>query len=62
MNFMRISRLGWLSVRKVQEASLFKKEVRSPSQDLFQRDFSRRGMPIYLDGRELRVKPKIIVM
>jgi len=37
-------------------------EERTPSQKFFHVDFSMRGIPRYLDGRELQVKPKRVVM
>jgi hypothetical protein len=58
----RMRRLGRLRERKVQEESLLAKEESSPSQELFRRALSMRGMPRYLDGRELRVKPRRFVM
>jgi hypothetical protein len=58
----RMRWLGRLRVRKFQEESLFSREERRPSQELFLRAFSMRGIPRYLDGRELQVKPKRVVM
>jgi hypothetical protein len=33
--------------------------ARNPSQKSFKRKFSMREMPIYLDGRELQLKPRM---
>jgi hypothetical protein len=52
-------RLGRFRTLKVQEESLLVKEERSCSQEEFLRALSIRGMPRYLDGRELQLKPKI---
>ena len=62
MDLRRIRQLGRLSVWKVQEERIFEKEVRSPSHELFHRYLSMRGMPRYLDRRELRVKTRRFVM
>jgi hypothetical protein len=39
--------------------SLFTKEERRCFHELFLREFSSKGIPRYLDERELRVKPRI---
>jgi hypothetical protein len=49
-------------MQKVQEEGLLPMEERSPSHELFQRDFFIRGMPRYLDGSELHMKPRRLVM
>ena len=51
IDLRRIKRLVRLSVRKVQEAIIFMKEVRTPSQELFLRALSRREYPnIWTEG------------
>jgi hypothetical protein len=37
-------------------------EERRTSQEQFQRELSMRGIPRYLDGREILLKPKMQVM
>jgi hypothetical protein len=51
-------RLGRFRARKVQEASLLVKEDKRCSHEEFWSALSIRGMPRYLDGRELRLKPR----
>jgi hypothetical protein len=52
-------RLRRFRTLRVQEESFLVKEERRCSQEEFQRALSIRGMPRYLDGRELLLKPKI---
>ena len=47
---------------KVHEESLLEKEDRRCSQEEFLRALSIKGMPRYLDGRELLLKPSIVEM
>jgi hypothetical protein len=44
---------------KVQKESLLEKEDKRCSQEEFRRALSIKGMPRYLEGRELLLKPKI---
>jgi hypothetical protein len=62
MDLRRIRRPGRFRERKVQEESLFSREDKRSSQELFRRALSMSGMPRYLDGRELRLKPRRWVM
>jgi hypothetical protein len=58
----RMRQLGRLRTRKVQEDSPFPMEERIPSHEELRRALVISGMPRYLDGRELCVKPRILVM
>jgi len=59
---LRTRRLAKLRVRKVQELSLFSRDVRRPSQELLWSALSMRGTPGYLDGREPLLKPRMRTM
>jgi hypothetical protein len=48
-----MSRLGRLRVRRVQEESFLEKEESSCSQEEFRRALSIKGIPRYLDRRDL---------
>ena len=54
--------LGRFKALKVQEESLLEKEDKRCSQEEFQRALSIKGMPRYLDRRELLLKPRISEM
>jgi len=60
-----LSRTRWLGkfrVLKVQEEILLEKEERRCSQEEFLWALSIKGMPKYLDGRELLLNPRISEM
>jgi hypothetical protein len=57
--FKRVRRPTSFKVQKVHEINLLFRESRRFSEELFLREFSMRGMPIYLDGREHLLKLRI---
>jgi len=62
---MALRRMRWLGrfkALKVQEESRLEKEERRFSQEEFRRALSIKGMPRYLDRRELLLKPRISEM
>ena len=62
MDLSKMRRLGRFKALKAQEESLLEKEDSKSSQEEFRRALSIKGMPRYLDGRELLLKPRISEM